>query len=244
VTGRTTLDNPPFHVEHLIATFEERLRRFGPTPKGLWADKNSNENLVRRFDALLGTIGASNACSLLDLGCGPGLALAYMEARGMLERIRYHGIDLSPLMIDHARQEWPQYSFEHRDITAHPLPPLAYDYTMINGVFTGKFALPYEEMEAFVTSLLHAAWHATQHALAFNVMSVHVDWERPYLFHWPVDAALSFCKTHLSRHVVVRADYGLYEYAVQVYRTPRSPSGPPPDRWLHPSLQKPRSGKG
>ena len=149
----------------------------------------------------------------------------------------YHDMDISPIMIDLARHEWPEHRFELRDIMVDQLPDLAYDYTIIRGAFTSKATLSYEEMELFVKALLSAAWPATRQALAFNVLSIHVDWQRSDLFHWPVDAALAFCKSALSRHVVVRADYGMYEYTVQVYRTPRPLSGPIPPRWLRSRAQ-------
>ena len=54
--------------------------------------------------------------------------------------------------------------------------------------------------------------------LAFNVISKHVDWERDDLFHLPCDALIAFLKAELSRHCVVRHDYGLFEYTTYVYR--------------------------
>jgi hypothetical protein len=65
-------------------------------------------------------------------------------------------------------------------------------------------------------------------------MTVHVDYTREDLFHWPVDAALAFCKRALSRHCTVRADYGLWEYTMHVWRTPnRGASRGAPD-WTGP----------
>ena len=63
-----------FGIQRLVELIEEGVRRHGPTPKGLWGDKNSEENEVRRFDALFDMIDRSQPRSLLDLGCGVGLA--------------------------------------------------------------------------------------------------------------------------------------------------------------------------
>lgn len=51
-------------------------------------------------------------------------------------------------------------------------------------------------------------------------MSWHVDWQRDDLFHLPCDTLLAFLKAEVSRHVVLRADYGLWEYTTYVYREP------------------------
>jgi hypothetical protein len=56
--------------------------------------------------------------------------------------------------------------------------------------------------------------------MALNLMSKHVDWERDDLFHLPIDELLQFSRRELSRHVVIRHDYGLYEYTAYVYREP------------------------
>jgi hypothetical protein len=49
-------------------------------------------------------------------------------------------------------------------------------------------------------------------------MSKHVDWEREDLFHLPFDRLTSFLTNRLSRHFVIRHDYGLYEYTTYVYK--------------------------
>ena len=47
-------------------------------------------------------------------------------------------------------------------------------------------------------------------------MSKQVDWERDDLFHLPCDPLLAFLESELSRHCVVRHDYGLFEYTTYV----------------------------
>jgi hypothetical protein len=61
-------------------------------------------------------------------------------------------------------------------------------------------------------------WARTARGLAFNVMSKHVDWERPDLFHLPFDALAQVLARSLTRNFVIRNDYGLYEYTTYVYR--------------------------
>jgi hypothetical protein len=53
--------------------------------------------------------------------------------------------------------------------------------------------------------------------VAFNVMSKHVDWERDDLFHVPFDEIAAFLFANVTRNMVLRADYGLYEYTVYAY---------------------------
>jgi hypothetical protein len=118
-----------------------------------------------------------------------------------------------------------------RDIITEPLQERSFDVVAINGVLTAKWTLSQLEMENFAKRLLAAAWRTSSVAMSFNAMSSHVDWCRDDLFHWPIDAAVEFCVSSLSRHFNIIADYGLYEYTVQVFREPRERSAIP-SKWI------------
>ena len=212
----------------LTAPYEESVRRHGVTPQAVWLDRErSLEKGVHRCDAIFRMIGARRDFTILDVGCGPGFALGYLEERyGSLSQ-RYCGTDPSKLLVAEALKSWPLHKFLVRNIVAEPMPERAFDFTAVNGVITTKFSLAQDEMEAFAVNLLEAAWRSTEVALSFNVMSPYVDWTRADLFHWPVERAAAFCVSKLSRHFNIIADYGLYEYTVQVFREPRASSGIP-----------------
>jgi hypothetical protein len=69
-------------------------------------------------------------------------------------------------------------------------------------------------------TLIQRVFRFARVGLAFNVTSKYVDWEREDLFHLPLEAMASLVTQHLSRNIVIRHDYGLYEYTVYVYREP------------------------
>ena len=123
-------------------------------------------------------------------------------------------------MIDTAKKSYQEHTFLRRDILQEPLEKENFDYGVMNGVLTVKLDLSFEVMEKFAHEIILALYQSCRYGIAFNVMSTHVDWERSDLFHMPIDRLLSFLIKNCSRHVVVRADYGLYEYTVYVYRNP------------------------
>jgi hypothetical protein len=122
-------------------------------------------------------------------------------------------------MVAEAKKRHPDYNFRQQDILTNPLKA-EYDIILMNGVLTVKAALKQAQMEAFAKKLIEAAFRKCRVALAFNVMSTHVDWQREDLFHWPFDAAADFLAS-LSKHFVFRQDYGLYEYTAYLYKDAR-----------------------
>jgi SAM-dependent methyltransferase len=219
-------------IRQLTAPIEQGVVEHGAVPRGVWLDRQDSGNkLLRRFEAHLRMAEGHDHFSILDIGCGPGLLIDYLEDRLPGRVADYLGIDVSEPLVAHAKRRWPEHAFEVRDIAIDPIPDLAFDYAVICGIFTPKFTLPYADFEAFVQELLSTAWRSTRVALSFNVMSPHVDWTREDLFHWPMDNAAGFCIKNLSRHVNVIADYGLYEYTVQVFREPHAIAGGPPAGW-------------
>jgi hypothetical protein len=146
--------------------------------------------------------------------------------------VDYLGVDVFDAPLALARTRWPQHRFELRDVRDSPLPPQSFDWALICGVFTGRFTLGREQMEQMAHETLEMAWSAARIGVTFNAMSTHVDWERDDLFHWPLDAIMSFCKDRLSRHVAVRLDYGLWEVAICARRTPVARASRVPPSWF------------
>lgn len=58
---------------------------------------------------------------VLDVGCGPGQVTAYLAERGL----DVSGVDLSPRMVDHARQLYPECRFEVASATELELAPFS-----------------------------------------------------------------------------------------------------------------------
>lgn len=52
--------------------------------------------------------------TVLEIGCGTGRALAYLDSRG----VKAHGVDLSPVMVKKTRERWSETNatFAHGDV--------------------------------------------------------------------------------------------------------------------------------
>ena len=200
--------------------YESKLAQHGANHLGV--DWPSQKDLDVRFNIMAALTKISKSeekFSLLDLGCGVGLYVEYLNKTNQYQSVNYFGVDISSEMIAHARQLHPNDSFEVRDILTTPIQDNSYDFVIMNGLLTEKVTLTQEDMIEFAQKIITAAFKICSKGICFNVMSSHVDWTRDDLFHWPLDNLMSFLVKDVSRHVVIRSDYGLYEYSVYVYKS-------------------------
>ena len=156
--------------------------------------------------------------TLLDFGCGASHLLDFIHVHGLENHIAYSGLDAAPEAIALSRQKYSTAPYYLMDILdgADSLP--SFDYIVMNGVFTEKRTLSYDEMFDYFRAVLPIVFSKARRGIAFNVMSKAVDWERDDLFHLPTDALISFLVKNISRDFVIRNDYGLYEYTTYVYK--------------------------
>src|SRR5215470_4834967 len=87
--------------EHAIAWYAGKVREYGFDHRGLGFRTRSSQQ--RRFAALL-ELGDLDGASILDVGCGFGDLLPYLESRGL--RCLYTGLDACEPMIERCRQRF------------------------------------------------------------------------------------------------------------------------------------------
>lgn len=197
----------------LVDHYEQCFAEHGDGHKGVdWPDQS---DAMTRYGVMLDLIRRpKESSSLLDLGCGAGALLAEIRLRDL--NIDYTGIDLGESFVNFNRDKFPGEKFECRDVLSEGLPQ-AFDYIVMNGLFTEKLSLSFDEMWCFFAEVIEVCAQNCNHGLGFNLMSKNVDWERDDLFHVSLDHLMSFLAEKVSRDVIIRSDYGLYEYTTYVY---------------------------
>jgi len=222
-------------VQSLSESFPRRDKKTAGDLESLWWPTKPAD-LAARYSTLLSDIDFSGyskerPLKLLDVGCGLGLLLEFLDENALLDRVAYTGVDLVELMLEEAQRRWPNQTFDRRDVRDRPYAEGAFDYCVLCGIFTSKYGNTYEQTRALAHDTLTAVWRSVKLGLSFNSMSKHVDWERDDLFHWPLDDIMAFCKRDLSRHVTFRLDYGLWEASTLVRKEPAERAGKTPARW-------------
>ncbi|HEX7517108.1 MAG TPA: class I SAM-dependent methyltransferase [Chthoniobacterales bacterium] len=204
----------------IITHYESCLEQHGDTHLGV--DWPRAEDVATRHRVMLELIkadpsGEGRKVSLLDFGCGASHLYEYIREQN-LDQIEYVGLDLSEKFIALSRSKFPEKEYLLMDVMDETTRLREFDYIVMNGVFTEKRELSFDEMFDYFSKLLRKAFASARVGLAFNVMSKHVDWERDDLFHLPFDIMAAFVQKVLTRNFVIRNDYGLFEYTVYMYR--------------------------
>ena len=201
----------------LISYCESFLDRYGDCHLGVGWTKEK-ETALERYRVMLGVIKENpQEVSLLDFGCGASHLYEYILRHNLIN-IKYSGLDLSDKFIKLSMKKFPDIKYHHIDILCDPEAIPEFDYIVLNGVFTSKCLLSFEEMFSYFREVLLAVFNKARIGIAFNTVSKLVEWEREDLFHLPFDVLTPFLAENLSRNFVIRHDYGLFEYSTFVYR--------------------------
>jgi len=111
--------------------YENHIRRFGYGFRALGFGRRSSQE--KRFQTATG-LGDFHGKRLLDVGCGFGDLLAWLEARGV--QPRYTGVDLCQPMVAHCRKRFA--GSEARFVTGDALtwtPEAPADFVVASGIF-------------------------------------------------------------------------------------------------------------
>lgn len=215
----TDSSHPP-----LIQSCEELFLEHGDNYLGQGWTK-SQAHTDRRRDVMLDLMkGRTRSVSLLDFGCGTGQLLEYMRAHD-IQDVEYTGLDMSELFIGVARDKFPDVRFHLGDLLADDVELPMFDYIVMNGLFTYRGPVSFDEMSARWQRLVIAVMEYATVGVAFNVTSPYVDWERDDLFHAPMQLLADFVAASPCRYFRIRHDYELFETTVYAYRAPITRSG-------------------
>lgn len=202
----------------IIEHYENCLEKHGDTHLGV--DWPNLEHVNLRYNIMLDILNyrkSEGNVSFLDFGCGTANLYEYILKLD-LNYIDYAGLDVSSKFINVCNQKFPSINFYCCDVLEQSFEIKNFDYIVMNGVFTEKRGLTFDEMFQYFKELIEKVFSLSNKGVAFNVMSKNVDWEREDLFHLSHDILSSFLCNKLTRNYIVRNDYGLYEYTVYLFK--------------------------
>lgn len=207
------------YIDTIVKHYEACLEQHGDTHLGV--DWPKPGDAAKRYQVMLDVVrfasDTSENISLLDFGCGAAHLLQYIIDQG-IENVQYSGLEISEKFAALCKNKFPHVSFYQLDILESKQGLPTFDYIVMNGVFTERREMSFEEMWEYCCKMLVETFSCCNKGIAFNVMSKEVDWEREDLFHMPTDLLINFLVRNVTRNFIIRNDYGLYEYTVYIYR--------------------------
>ena len=204
----------------IVDYYEDCLQKHGDSHQGVAWPKY--EDTLKRYRVMLDCLnmapgGLVGKQSLLDFGCGTAHLKEFMDQQ-KISNVDYSGLDISENFVRISKQKFPENVFYCMDVKNSSLGLPEFNFAVLNGTFTVKCELSFEEMWQHTQTTLGAIYPHVRRGLAVNFMSKHVDWEREDLFHLPFDTLTDFLRKNVSRNFVIRQDYGLFEFTAYIYR--------------------------
>ena len=210
----------------IVSHYEACLSRHGDSHLGVdWASAADAEKRYQvMLDLVTGLADPKREVSLLDFGCGVSHLLTHLRKRNV-DNVRYVGLDISPEFLKASGEKYPEIEYLSMDILDDDATLPDFDFIVMNGVFTEKCTLSFNEMFDYFRAVVRKVYPHCRKAMAFNLRSKQVEKEDDDLFHLSLDDCAWFLAGEISRHFTIRQDYGLEEYTVYLYTAPRS-AGP------------------
>ncbi len=197
--------------------YARRLRRFGPTPRGVfWRD---DEWQRRRYHILARAFrpeDRAGGISIGDFGCGYGAFFDYLRDRPVMANSRFTGYDMAAEMITACaeRIDDPRARFVRHLRVIEPA-----DYIFVSGTFNLKLDADDAAWRRYVLASLKQLWSMTGKVLAFNMLDANGD-EAPQegLYYASAEDFSDFCRRELSPNVDLSIDKPLPDWTMFVSR--------------------------
>jgi ubiquinone/menaquinone biosynthesis C-methylase UbiE len=155
-------------------------------------------------------VGITSGSTVLDVGCGLGALHEHLLAQHIA--CTYTGYDINAKLIETARRRHPDTAFEVRDILHEDFPE--FDFVVSSSSFNLK--LEHEDNYAFIERMLRTMHRHARRAVAVDLMTSYVDFERPDVFYYEPERVFTIAKG-ISKRVTLRHDLALFQFCVYLY---------------------------
>jgi SAM-dependent methyltransferase len=187
--------------------YNQRVQTYGHDPKA--CDYGRAESQLRKFTVLSAMTNYAGL-SVLDVGCGFADYAGFLAERHA--GVQYHGIDLSPAMINQARKARPGLDLRVANVLDLPETE-TYDIVSANGIF---YLLNTEAPE-LMRRLVGEMFRRARRGVVFNSLSTWASVHEPGEYYADPLAVVAWCR-ELSPWVTLRHDYLPHDFTIYMSR--------------------------
>jgi len=169
----------------------------------------SAKGQARRFEVFL-DIGDLSDVSILDVGCGLGALLGFLNERRI--HCAYQGIDINPRMVEQAQARHPEATFRVMTIDDVVAGGETFDYVLSSGMLTIIHESHLETVHRTIKQMVAV----TRKGVGINFLSSRAETINEGERYVDPGTMLNFCLA-LSSRVVVRHDYMPHDVTFFIY---------------------------
>jgi ubiquinone/menaquinone biosynthesis C-methylase UbiE len=174
-------------IKKTVSFYDTRFKKLGPVVQSVgWSNKADQ---YKRFDLLFNNSDLTGK-SILDVGCGLGDLVEYLETRGIRDYV-YIGIDISREFINFAELKYgnQNVSFHVEDVLS--LNNLSADVVLASGAFSFRQL----GMKKYVEKAIEKMYSISNDFCSANFLSSETDYKlkknQYYTPSWVLKQALS-----------------------------------------------------
>lgn len=194
--------------QRIIERYNQRLEKYGPSFEVLAS--GTEERRLIHYE-VLSEVGDLNGKSVLDLGCGFGDFLGFLQDKGV--NVDYTGYDINPNLIKYAKEKYPKGKFFVVDILKEDFP--IFDYIISNEAF--NLTLMDVDNYDYIKEILEICYSHSRIGVAIELLSSYVDFESKEGFHYLPEKVFSISKG-ITKKVCLRHDYPLFDFIIYLYK--------------------------
>ena len=195
-------------LQKVTQVYQDEFNKYGYGRESvMWPKGGQYAHFNVKFE-----IGNLQNARILDVGCGFGHMLDYLQALGI--QAHYTGIDICPEFIDVARQRHPNADFRLLNILDDGIGE-TWDWVFLVGSL--NYATDKSVWWRYVKNTMKRMYALCTRGVAVDFLSSYVDFQKENAFHVRPEKVFSFAKT-ITRRVALRHDYVAYNFTVYLYR--------------------------
>lgn len=202
-------------MSNIIKEYYKNLYlKYGEDPAS--AQYSSRESQYLRFK-YLAEIDNLEKQTILDYGCGTGSFYDYLLKNKKIPK-KYIGIDIVDEFLVHCKKKIPEGLF----IKPDEIDNLEYDFGFASGIFNNIR----ENNKEFWKETVNKIFTSCRKGMAFNMMSIYVDYYDKDLYYESPEEVFKFVKNEITPFVNLRHNYIVkensipFEFIIYAYKNP------------------------